>query len=177
MPSAGPDWPTRGVGGACGAGRVPAPAATVCLSVLARPREPPPALRASAAPNVVNQNVGLVPSGRRGQFLKGQPSESTAASCAALLSGPGWGGGRQSRLAKERALHRPHPASRTKEPACGRTAAGESGQASNFCPAPRNYGSLGDALLFAGLVGVDSELREWWGTVAGPLGQVLPAAT
>lgn len=32
-------------------------------------------------------------------------------------------------------------------------------------------------MLFAGLVGVDSELREWWGTVAGPLGQVLPAAT
>lgn len=30
----------------------------------------------------------------------------------------------------------------------------------NFGPAPRNYGSPGDALLFAGLVGVDPELRE-----------------
>lgn len=102
--------------------------------------------------------------------------EHTAASCAALLSGPGWGGGRQNRLEKERALHRPHPASRTKEPACGRTAAGESGQASNFGPAPRNYGSLGDA-LFAGLLGVDPEQREWWGKAVGPLGLVLPAAT
>lgn len=47
----------------------------------------------------------------------------------------------------------------------------------NFGPAPRNYGSPGDALLFAGLVGVDPELREWWGTAAEPLDQVLPAAT
>jgi hypothetical protein len=46
----------------------------------------------------------------------------------------------------------------------------------NFGPAPRNYGSLGDA-LFAGLVGVDPGLREWWETAAGPPGQVLPAAT
>lgn len=46
----------------------------------------------------------------------------------------------------------------------------------NFGPAPCNYGSLGDA-LFAGLVGVDPRLREWWGTRRGPPGQVLPAAT
>lgn len=47
----------------------------------------------------------------------------------------------------------------------------------NFGPAPRNYGFPGDAMLFAGLVGVDPALREWWGTAAGPLGQVLPVAT
>lgn len=96
VPSAGRDWPTRGVGrglrgGACGAGRVPAPAATVCLSVLARPREPPSALRASAAPNVVNQNVGLVPSGRRGQFLKGQPAGEHSCVLRRPSLGPGLG--------------------------------------------------------------------------------------
>lgn len=45
----------------------------------------------------------------------------------------------------------------------------------NFGPAPRNYGSLGDALLFAGLVGVDPELAGVVGDGGGPLGQVLPA--
>lgn len=82
-------------GGAGGAGRGPAPAATVCLRVLARPREPPPALRAPAAPNVVNQNVGLVPSGRRGQFLKGQPAGEHSCILRRPSLRPGLGGGRQ----------------------------------------------------------------------------------
>lgn len=31
--------------------------------------------------------------------------------------------------------------------------------------------------MFAGLLGVDPEQREWWGKAVGPLGLVLPAAT
>lgn len=70
---------------------MPAPAATVCLSVPARPREPPPALRAPVAPNVVNQNVGLVPSGRRGQFLKGQLAGAHSCVLRRPSLGPGLG--------------------------------------------------------------------------------------
>lgn len=152
-------------------------AATVCLRVLARPREPPPALRAPADPNVVNQNVGLVPSGRRGQFLKGQPAGEHScvlrrpSSRARAGEAEDRAGSRRSGRFTVRTPHREQRSPRV----VGRLPVSRAGPL-NFGPAPRNYGSLGDA-LFAGLVGVDPGLREWWETAAGPPGQVLPAAT
>lgn len=154
MAGAAPGGGARGRGGA-GAGSW----AAVCFE---RPGAPPRAASRAARSRrseCCESNVGLVPSGRRGQFLKGQPagSHSCVLRRPSLVSVPGR---RKTEQAREGA-GAPPSAPRTKEPACCRTAAGESGQAPNFGPAPRNCGSLGDSLWFAGFVGIDPGLPGW----------------
>lgn len=177
MPPAGRDWPTRGAGRGLRGG---AGVRSCRYCLLARPGAPPRAASRAARPRrseccESKRGAGSIrpprtvlkgPARRRAQLRPAPPFSRARAGEAEDRAG--------SRRSGRFTVRTPHREQRSPR-VVGRLPVSRAGPL-NFGPAPRNYGSLGDA-LFAGLVGVDPGLREWWETVAGPPGQVLPAAT